>query len=90
MRSPGERRAAQPGAAPRAVHGGPDEARREPQRSVLAGPGEGARDTGDARVGAVRAAGGVPNVVVTVFSFNKPKGRFNYEWQQFSLDAWKQ
>jgi spermidine/putrescine transport system permease protein len=28
--------------------------------------------------------------VVTVFSFNKPKGRFNYEWQQFSLDAWKQ
>ncbi|MEU6195357.1 ABC transporter permease [Streptomyces sp. NPDC047061] len=32
----------------------------------------------------------LPNVIVTVFSFNKPKGRFNYEWQQFSLDAWKQ
>src|ERR1051325_3419110 len=31
----------------------------------------------------------LPNVVVTVFSFNKPKGRFNYEWQQFSLSAWK-
>ncbi|MFJ3897775.1 ABC transporter permease [Streptomyces sp. NPDC090083] len=31
----------------------------------------------------------LPNVIVTVFSFNKPKGRFNYEWQQFSLDAWK-
>jgi spermidine/putrescine transport system permease protein len=31
----------------------------------------------------------LPNVVVTVFSFNKPKGRFNYEWQQFSLDAWR-
>jgi spermidine/putrescine transport system permease protein len=31
----------------------------------------------------------LPNVVVTVFSFNKPKGRFNYQWQQFSLDAWK-
>ncbi|GAA3766512.1 ABC transporter permease [Streptomyces chiangmaiensis] len=31
----------------------------------------------------------LPNVVVTVFSFNKPKGRFNYAWQQFSLDAWK-
>ncbi|MET9047807.1 ABC transporter permease [Streptomyces sp. NPDC004362] len=31
----------------------------------------------------------LPNIVVTVFSFNKPKGRFNYEWQQFSLDAWK-
>src|SRR6476620_9195430 len=32
----------------------------------------------------------LPNVIVTVFSFNKPKGRFNYEWQQFSLDAGKQ
>jgi spermidine/putrescine transport system permease protein len=32
----------------------------------------------------------LPNVIVTVFSFNKPKGRFNYEWQQFSLDAWRQ
>lgn len=31
----------------------------------------------------------LPNVVVTVFSFNKPKGRFNYEWQQFSTDAWQ-
>ncbi|MFI1035040.1 ABC transporter permease [Streptomyces sp. NPDC020951] len=31
----------------------------------------------------------LPNIVVTVFSFNKPKGRFNYTWQQFSTDAWK-
>src|SRR3954467_1719768 len=31
----------------------------------------------------------LPNVVVTVFSFNKPKGRFNYQWQQFSTGAWK-
>ncbi|MFJ8362735.1 ABC transporter permease [Streptomyces sp. NPDC093984] len=31
----------------------------------------------------------LPNVVVTVFSFNRPTGRFNYEWQQFSMDAWK-
>ncbi|MFB6554406.1 ABC transporter permease [Streptomyces sp. NPDC056405] len=31
----------------------------------------------------------LPNVIVTVFSFNKPNGRFNYEWQQFSTDAWK-
>ena len=31
----------------------------------------------------------LPNVVVTVFSFNKPKGRFNYSWQSFSVDAWK-
>ena len=31
----------------------------------------------------------LPNVVVTVFSFNKPTGRFNYAWHQFSTDAWK-
>lgn len=31
----------------------------------------------------------LPNIVVTVFSFNKPKGRFNYAWQQFSTDAWR-
>ena len=30
----------------------------------------------------------LPNVVVVVFSFNKPVGRFNYEWNTFSLDAW--
>ncbi|MER6013674.1 ABC transporter permease [Streptomyces bluensis] len=30
----------------------------------------------------------LPNIVVTVFSFNDPKGRFNYEWQTFSTDAW--
>ncbi len=30
----------------------------------------------------------LPNVIVILFSFNKPAGRFNYEWQQFSLDAW--
>ncbi len=30
----------------------------------------------------------VPNLVVTLFSFNKPKGRYNYEWTEFSLDAW--
>lgn len=31
----------------------------------------------------------LPNIVVTVFSFNNPAGRFNYAWQEFSLDAWK-
>ncbi|MFF1463424.1 ABC transporter permease [Streptomyces sp. NPDC058330] len=31
----------------------------------------------------------LPNLVVTVFSFNRPNGRFNYAWQRFSLDAWK-
>ncbi|WAZ24453.1 ABC transporter permease [Streptomyces cinnabarinus] len=30
----------------------------------------------------------LPNVVVTVFSFNNPKGRFNYAWQEFSTEAW--
>ncbi len=30
----------------------------------------------------------IPNIVVVVFSFNKPLGHYNYEWNQFSLDAW--
>ncbi|MFJ6213226.1 ABC transporter permease [Streptomyces sp. NPDC092296] len=30
----------------------------------------------------------VPNLVVLLFSFNKPKGRFNYAWERFSTDAW--
>ena len=30
----------------------------------------------------------IPNVVVIVFSFNKPNGNYNYQWQRFSLDAW--
>ena len=30
----------------------------------------------------------VPNLVVAIYSFNKPDGRFNYELRQFSLDAW--
>ncbi|MET7755427.1 ABC transporter permease [Streptomyces sp. NPDC005389] len=32
----------------------------------------------------------LPNLVVMAFSFNRPKGRFNYSWQEFSLDAWKE
>ena len=31
----------------------------------------------------------LPNVVVLLFSFNKPKGRFNYTWNHFSTDAWQ-
>lgn len=31
----------------------------------------------------------LPNVVVMVFSFNKPAGRFNYSWREFSTDAWR-
>jgi len=30
----------------------------------------------------------IPNLVVILFSFNKPNGRFNYAWTRFSLDAW--
>ncbi|MDI3407236.1 ABC transporter permease [Streptomyces cavernicola] len=31
----------------------------------------------------------LPNLVVLVFSFNKPKGRFNYSWQEFDTHAWQ-
>ena len=30
----------------------------------------------------------LPNVVVVLFSFNDPVGRYNYTWQEFSTDAW--
>ncbi|WP_345945201.1 ABC transporter permease [Streptomyces albus subsp. chlorinus] len=30
----------------------------------------------------------LPNLVVLLFSFNKPAGRFNYSWRAFSTDAW--
>ncbi|WP_436777720.1 ABC transporter permease [Yinghuangia sp. YIM S09857] len=31
----------------------------------------------------------LPNLVVLLFSFNDPNGKFNYTWNGFSLDAWK-
>ncbi|MFJ8645027.1 ABC transporter permease [Streptomyces sp. NPDC093546] len=31
----------------------------------------------------------LPNVVVMVFSFNDPAGRFNYTWREFSTHAWR-
>jgi spermidine/putrescine transport system permease protein len=31
----------------------------------------------------------IPIVVIVLFSFNKPKGTRNYEWNTFSLDAWR-
>jgi spermidine/putrescine transport system permease protein len=31
----------------------------------------------------------VPIAIILLFSFNHPKGRFNFTWQAFSLDAWK-
>jgi spermidine/putrescine transport system permease protein len=30
----------------------------------------------------------LPNVVVAIFSFNDPVGRYNYNWESFSFDAW--
>jgi spermidine/putrescine transport system permease protein len=30
----------------------------------------------------------VPIAVMILFSFNKPEGKFNFVWHQFSLDAW--
>jgi spermidine/putrescine transport system permease protein len=30
----------------------------------------------------------IPNLVVIVFSFNRPAGSYNYQWEHFSLDAW--
>jgi spermidine/putrescine transport system permease protein len=30
----------------------------------------------------------VPIIVIVLFSFNKPKGKFNYSWQGFTLDNW--
>ena len=31
----------------------------------------------------------LPIGVVIAFSFNNPKGRFNYTWQGFTFDNWK-
>jgi spermidine/putrescine transport system permease protein len=30
----------------------------------------------------------VPIAIILLFSFNQPRGRFNFIWQNFSLDAW--
>ena len=30
----------------------------------------------------------IPIVVMIIFSFNQPLGKFNFAWNQFSLDAW--
>ena len=31
----------------------------------------------------------IPNLVVALFSFNDPVGRYNYTWTAFSADAWR-
>jgi spermidine/putrescine transport system permease protein len=30
----------------------------------------------------------IPNLVVAIFSFNNPSGRYNYSWNEFSTAAW--
>jgi spermidine/putrescine transport system permease protein len=30
----------------------------------------------------------IPIAIILVFSFNDPRGRFNFIWQEFSFDAW--
>ena len=30
----------------------------------------------------------LPIAVVIVFSFNRPKGRFNYKWEHFTIGNW--
>ncbi len=30
----------------------------------------------------------VPIIVMIIFSFNKPDGKFNFVWKEFSIDAW--
>jgi spermidine/putrescine transport system permease protein len=30
----------------------------------------------------------IPNLIVVIFSFNKPNGRYNIDWVRFSTDAW--
>jgi len=30
----------------------------------------------------------IPNLIVIIFSFNNPAGNYNYQWQEFSTEAW--
>jgi spermidine/putrescine transport system permease protein len=30
----------------------------------------------------------IPNIIVAVYSFNDPQGRYNYTWERFSTRAW--
>jgi spermidine/putrescine transport system permease protein len=59
-------------------------------------PRFGARTWGRLRTGALALWSGLallylflPIFIVVLFSFNDPKGRFNYTWQGFTLDHWK-
>jgi spermidine/putrescine transport system permease protein len=55
-----------------------------------------ARSWGRVRTGALGLWSGLallylflPIFIVVLFSFNDPRGRFNYTWQGFTLDHWK-
>lgn len=61
----------------------------------LARPGRNFRGTFKLGDLALRVAAGlvllflfIPIVVIVVFSFNDPAGKFNYTWQGFTLDNW--
>jgi spermidine/putrescine transport system permease protein len=72
-----------------------------PETSRVGGPAHVRRSPIAAVVGWIRAhlvvAAGLaalgylllPQVVVVLFSFNKPAGRYNFAWERFSLDAWR-
>ncbi|MGI9124962.1 MAG: ABC transporter permease [Mycobacterium sp.] len=61
----------------------------------LAKPGRSFRGTFKLGDAALRVAAGftlvflfLPILVIIVFSFNKPKGKFNYTWQGFTFENW--
>lgn len=63
--------------------------------TTLAEPGRNFRGTFKLGDLALRVAAGlvlaflfVPILVIVVFSFNKPAGKFNYTWQGFTLENW--
>lgn len=67
------------------------------RRGLRRGPAEGTVTSPAGRAGRVlvnlAAAGGLvylflPIFVIVLFSFNKPKGKFNAVWQEFTLENW--
>jgi spermidine/putrescine transport system permease protein len=76
--------------------GAPPTAQPPAAAPAAARPRLGARTWGRIRTGGLAVWSGLallylflPIFVVVLFSFNDPKGRFNYTWQGFTLDWWK-
>jgi spermidine/putrescine transport system permease protein len=70
-------------------------ARTRPSRAPAVRRRRGLRTRGRLLDGALNVYAGlailyllVPIAIILVFSFNNPRGRFNFIWQEFSLDAW--